>query len=59
MYSIQLFKEFRTAFECPINENFFHLSTEYTKIRSSGENNDMRIYIIYYKAHIEHFGLNK
>jgi hypothetical protein len=40
MYSIQLFKEFRTAFECPINENFFPLSTEYTKIRSSGENND-------------------
>jgi hypothetical protein len=40
MYSIQLFKEFRTAFECPINENFFHLSTEYTKIRSAGENND-------------------
>jgi hypothetical protein len=24
----------------PINENFFHLSTEYTKIRSAGENND-------------------
>jgi hypothetical protein len=45
--SIQLFKEFRTAFECPINENFFHLSTEYTKIRSAGENNDIRIYIIY------------
>jgi hypothetical protein len=31
----------------PINENFFHLCTEYTKIRSAGENNDMRIYIIY------------
>jgi hypothetical protein len=47
MYTMQLFKEFRTAFEYPINENFFHLCTEYTKIRSAGENNDMGIYIIY------------